>query len=610
MCDPNRYKSGQWQNQNELNQLVQQSFQCDGASTEQPWIGQAYAELGYRYPRRIKYSNSTSSARFDIDECDARLYGAGFSGYNDLKAKVEQYKSQQQLASPSPGTTTPSRPLVPGIAPAPPASPSPTPEPDAVFRFTTTPDVYNVTAGELRQFTQLARDLGIAAQASAVPEMQDAASFMAAAASLASLLANPNQLTAMAGAGELADPRVASAIEQAVREVVSQPRHIEAFRAFNHAALKSAWLWRTSGVVAAAPWMDRSFALVTDETLAIPDIKNLRQSIDWTKYDKAETLFLLIEIGQLMKQAQTALSFVNKLSDLIEKAVEKVPGLEDMPVPQFQAAMKVVAVTSIITEISGQVLEGAAAFVPARVAEFYVRVNGQDRKAGAPPIIIDKDKLINLDVFITYATYGGELDTPWTLIQLAAEKLLKTRRVAAAIAKIKARGGAAAAQLEKQVEDRIKGDGYRQLVAKLEQHFRANSGVYGAVGKKIFEYVKEKSPKYKIAESKGSTEINSDKVLFMESKSANLVKVGQTGSNKFYLQGLMDSGGREAGYHVALKKILIERMVRAPGSASPNLLGTVIVKDTQQPPPPSGIDTSCYGYVSGQSRFNRNCEAT
>jgi hypothetical protein len=192
----------------------------------------------------------------------------------------------------------------------------------------------------------------------------------------------------------------------------------------------------------------------------------------------------------------------------------------------------------------------------------------------------------NLEVFLTYSTNGGSLATPWYLLELAVPRLMRHPKVSQAIAAARSRAGAAAANLEREIEARIKGNGYAVLKAELEKLSRKNQSKLRAQGRRIYAYIQAASPEFPIASVKRSTEINSDRVLRMQSNSPNLLEVGQSGSNQFFLMGKTDSKGQEAGYHVALKAPLLQRMVMLDDRtrASPNLLGTVIVKGQGKPP--------------------------
>jgi len=509
--------------------------------------------------------------------------------------------------------TVPPMPVAPPPVVQPPELGGPLPPDQELppFRFSLPPPAFQDASAELKQFSQLARGLADAARQAELPDVENAAGFFAAAASLADLLADPNRLLAMA---EVEDPSAGRVVEAALAQVLGDPARLAAVRAFNQAALNSAWQLEPGSVHPVASWLDRSYAegYIGSDFSGLVRLTDYRQRIDWRRYDRVQTLFLLIELGGLMKQAQVALSFTGKLAEAIEEAVDSQPGLSELPVPQFQAALKGIAVTSVLVELGGLVLEGAGAFIPARIREFYVLVDNTNRRAGSDPITIQKGRRIRLDVYMTYANHDAELETPWTLIKTVAEKLLRTKRVQARLAALERTLSARVGKVDLRNDtlSRIVREGYPKLVARLDAHFRSHAGVYAVVGSKVMEYLKAKSPKWKITGRKGSTtSINSDKVITMRSNSPALLKVGQTSERDFYLEGLADSKGQQAGFHVALKGDLIGRMVRTPGDASPNLLGVVLVEGPADKGPAITYCT-CRGGLAGiRDREDGKCYA-
>lgn len=340
-----------------------------------------------------------------------------------------------------------------------------------------------------------------------------------------------------------------------------------------------------------ASWRERSRAGIFDHRVDLPDVRDLGVRVDWTRFDKAQTLFLMIELSRSLKTWQSRVKLVGDYAEWINDSLEKFPGLEELPVPQLQAALKTVAVTIVVAEVTSLMIEGSTAMMPGRIDEFYVRIEGKDRRAGDPPLTIEKDdKPKKLEVFITYSTNGGALSTPWNALEMLVPRLLKHPKVARAIEAARKRAGAAAANLERQIEARVKADAHGALRAELQRLYKANEDSLKEYGGKAWEFAKSSVPEWQVRASKRTTDLNSDRVLFMESNSKNLLKIDQKEDpsgrreREFYLLALAESGGKEAGYHVALKQPLLERLVRLDdrSSASPNLKGTVIVVDPKK----------------------------
>lgn len=73
-CDVNRYGGGKWNSYDQLKRYVNYQYMC-----QDPWIAQAVYDAHGRMPR----GSGTSG------ECNPYLYGANWSGYPDLKNRVQ-----------------------------------------------------------------------------------------------------------------------------------------------------------------------------------------------------------------------------------------------------------------------------------------------------------------------------------------------------------------------------------------------------------------------------------------------------------------------------------------------------------------------------------------
>lgn len=73
LCNAHRYADAHWSSQNELNTLVEKSFNCP-----EPWLGEIYFQMGYGIPTG--------------DQCNIAHYNGGhWNGYDDLKRAVSAY---------------------------------------------------------------------------------------------------------------------------------------------------------------------------------------------------------------------------------------------------------------------------------------------------------------------------------------------------------------------------------------------------------------------------------------------------------------------------------------------------------------------------------------
>lgn len=100
LCNPDRYRG-----QSSMPDLVVQSFFCND-----PWIGEAYQDLGYGRPQGSGGSG----------DCDTGRYGGGrWSSYDDLKNKIRAYKTA--AAAPPVPRSAPAAPVA--VAPAAPPNP-------------------------------------------------------------------------------------------------------------------------------------------------------------------------------------------------------------------------------------------------------------------------------------------------------------------------------------------------------------------------------------------------------------------------------------------------------------------------------------------------------
>ena len=102
LCNPDRYRG-----QSSMPDLVMQSFFCND-----PWIGEAYQDLGYGRPQGSGGSG----------DCETGRYGGGrWSNYDDLKNKIRAYKTAA-AAPPAPRPVpAPAAPVA--VAPAAPPNP-------------------------------------------------------------------------------------------------------------------------------------------------------------------------------------------------------------------------------------------------------------------------------------------------------------------------------------------------------------------------------------------------------------------------------------------------------------------------------------------------------
>ena len=413
LCNPDRYRG-----QSNIvagvgagiGDLVAQSFYCND-----PWIGQAFDDLGYGRPQGSGGSG----------ECDISRYGGGrWSGYEDLKSKIRAFKSTAQTPPPQqPVPVAPPKPAPQPGSPAIPVPPSTTTDlvdpstlrTSGLLQANDAPTEITSGARELEKFSTLAQNFAGLAASSKIPELQNAAAFLAMSAALGQMLSNPAEWLAESG---INDPLIAEAVTEALDQHLNSPEVLQALQHFNREAQRLAWLAAPNAVVATAPWLDRS---VTQDgafgQLYMPPA-SLNQRIDHARMGTVQGLLWTMEVNSmLVGNARTVLDFVVNYDNIVSKLMEKVFANDDVAkwvasvekdvggisgvaekAANLEAVKKhlpsiiktigdlaaPVAVVMVVAETAKTALDGAAAFLPQRFTDFYVTIAGQRRSPVLP----------------------------------------------------------------------------------------------------------------------------------------------------------------------------------------------------------------------------------
>lgn len=502
-------------------------------------------------------------------------------------------------------------------------------------------------ARELEKFNVLAQNLAGLAANSGIPELQNAAAFLALSATLGQTISNPREWLAQSG---IDDPWIIEAATLALQNHLNAPEVLEALRRFNREAVRLAWQIDPALVSVDTPWRDRTLAQL-DAALYLPG-PQLNQRIDHSRMGTVQGLLWTMEVNSmLVGNARTVLDFVvnydnivSKLMDVlfshprltkfiesVEKDVggmssvaERTANLESVKrnlpsIIKFVGDLAApVAVAMVVAETAKTALDGAAAFLPNKFTDFYVTIAGQRHYPGQGSPMIAVGQRTPLLVYATYETAGGEIDTPWGLLEKVAERFLKAPRVAGFLQKAGAKVNARAVDLAKQVEQKLAERGHPLLMQKMRNAAQRASQAHGSrIKAQIDDWVeKVKSYKYQVKPSKREVNITGDNVTLIQTRSANLLDAGTDGKHSHFLTG--KSAGK-AGYRVAVVQPLLQRInnlpQRMPGGRIMDAVGEVIVQGAVAPvtaPLPGGPrrcgpdnNAYCEGNVCMDMMFGR-----
>ncbi|MFM7705332.1 MAG: hypothetical protein ACKO6D_10575, partial [Rubrivivax sp.] len=214
------------------------------------------------------------------------------------------------VAQPGPGAGRP--PAAPGL-PAPggggSAPPQPAPAPpeapgaEVKMPFPSLPQRAVTLASQARPAGQAGREILRSPALRELPELGEAAAFLAMVGPLAELLSNPNRLAGLdaPGGAAPAEPEPHRlALAQALSSRLLEHLSLDGLRRLDDSVHEAAWRADPAAVQPLASWRERSLASISDHRVDLPQVRDLIVRVDWTRFDSAQTLFLAIELSRFL----------------------------------------------------------------------------------------------------------------------------------------------------------------------------------------------------------------------------------------------------------------------------------------------------------------------
>ncbi|MBC7623359.1 MAG: hypothetical protein H7232_08240 [Aeromicrobium sp.] len=562
-CDIQRYGNGAWSDYQDLVEKVTAAYsQCSDK-----WITSAVWEVKGRKPE----ASGTSG------ECETKRYGGGqWNDYSDLVRKVRAFGAPPENAPVPPTPSKPPSPAAPVPAlptPTPPAPPLP-PAPGG-DEPGTVPAAFGQIAGSIK--TENAHVEGLAAklrslgsEATIEPTMAaQQIGFLSAYEVLVTQLQNPSSLATMR---DLHGNTAAAVEPEVIRQLIADAGTLVRYEIFNRAILEGAWVANSANVDVATSFFERSFLErsyainVLDIDSDLPSVGQARQRINWTAFNRAEMVIQQLRLARIAKNAANITATLFQVADALENAVEKLK-LDNVPVPQVQAGIKLLATVGGLNAIADSMAKAGVAFMPNEITAFYSTINGQERQPNDPPVSIKKGEKAAIATFIVTGSPGGSIMTPWDAATMMANRVLKMKKIEDWMKKVPA-------------ADKAKWDLRKEIAAELVKRVQKAWGSVNSIPvvaawadsvAKVWTIKAFKNPR---------VEINSNNVINMGSRSANLLRVGENANRTFYIEGL--AKGEQAGYSVGIKRNLIPELLASP---SVPLVRTAVVNVTEDPPP-------------------------
>lgn len=451
-------------------------------------------------------------------------------------------------------------------------------------------------APAVREFSDKARGLSAVVAGGLAPtrmgmttdQVESALAHLQATEALAALLGNPEELMKVAGIS--ADAKGYAALSRAYGHLAKNPS-FKQLQQFNGAVLEAVGRVQPDAIVFVHPVWHRQVANVTDEALTLPRPEALQRTADWQRLHQAEQLLALMELGQLLDRADTFVDRFGQPSEVLSNTLERLEldWAEDLP------AMKAFAATQLITEMCATAIRAVKSFLPQRIDEFYVRIKGIDQaKAGsATPPELAVNEVAPVQVMITHSTYGGTVKTPWGMIELIADKLLKSKRAQAMLGKAAEAGKKLGEQvtesrLAKRLREKLMQYGHQDLVPKIaawvEKRLATNKNMQS-----VYTWMKSQVPDLTIKSVKSApVDLNSDRVVLLRSRSTAVLRIETGNEKQFAIKAIAPATGT-AGFDASLKPALAQRLQGVGGDA--RAVGVVSVK--KEPPKPPELRGPC-----------------
>ncbi len=277
--------------------------------------------------------------------------------------------------------------------------------------------------------------------------------------------------------------------------------------------------------------------------------------------------------GYVTGPARSALDALNNAIDKIDEKLggDKTPGRAKRLLKHLMIVTAAVTVADILAK-------AAIAFLPNEITAFYAEINGVRRNEGDPPVTIQLGGEASVKLFLETKSPGGQIVTPSEVAGWVFSAVSGTKKFDDFLDRILGTNkGGATDELKKQVRD--------EFIKRLEKVWARLTGLPSI---KQWLASLDKSFDVKPFYNK-PVEVNSNRVALIEARSPALIEIVERGGydKQYFIKG--KNNGQQAGYHVALKQDLVERLM----TASKVPLGRLAVVNVGKPDPPTPPGKPC-----------------
>lgn len=331
--------------------------------------------------------------------------------------------------------------------------------------------------------------------------------------------------------------------------------------------------------------------------------KDERQS--WTPYSRAEMVIQELRWASRFKSVTDATDSIGRGLTILDLVIAN-SGLDQMDAKAGGIFLKSVAIANTIVTIADVMAKAGVAYFPNHVERLYTVINdhtsGNNDKIDA--VTIGAGDRANLKVFIQTGSPGGPIISPAKAASLIAAAVFKTPKFKAWQAKHRQDASI----------DTLMAEKFAQVVLKkVNVQFLA---AWATITKapQLEPWLKwGATPWTKKAFSNPPLEINSNRVIYMESNSPREIWVGpddgSSGRERAYvIKGLAPTPpqGPGAGFRLGLRPALAQEIGRfAPGSIL-NKQGIVNVTGNRKGPEPAIACTTSDG-LAGTIQQDGSC---
>jgi Ricin-type beta-trefoil lectin domain. len=305
-----------------------------------------------------------------------------------------------------------------------------------------------------------------------------------------------------------------------------------------------------------------------------------RQRWNASAYTRVELVIQQLRWARRFKYVANMTGILDIGLKTIDMAIDKCPWKDDAKAIPF---LRAVAITNAIVTIADVMAKAGVAFSPDHVEDFYTTINGGPRAPLRVETTIKVGEKPELKVFLRTGFPGGPIISPAKVASLIAAAVFKTPKF-----KLWQAQRHANMPLDMIIEEKFAGI----VLARFNKEFQAAVAAIGQAPQ-IKAWLDWGATPWTIKSSTSLIEINSNRVLYMESNSPRELFVGPEGDPrepKYFIKGLAPTPaqGPGAGYRLGIREDLAKELSQvAPGSIL-NRQG--IVNITGDPNKPPGSD--------------------